>query len=162
MQYEVGILTVGDRCIRGESPDSSSVITEMLEGAGYSVALLEVVPDQQVQIQETLTRWADETDLALVLTLGGVGFSPKDVTPEATVAVCQRMTLGIAEAMRMESLKVTPRAMLSRGTAGIRGRTLIINLPGSPKAAKENLEVVLPALDHALDMLRGGDADSTK
>lgn len=159
MQHEVGILTVGDHCIQGDSSDSRPVVTQMLEKAGYSVALLEMVPDQQDQIQETLARWADERDLAMVLTLGGVGFSPRDVTPEATEAVCQRMTLGIAEAMRVESLKITPRAMLSRGTAGIRGRTLIINLPGSPKAAKENLEAVLPALDHALDMLR---ADSGK
>ena len=102
---------------------------------------------------------ADDRDIALVLTTGGTGFSPRDVTPEATERVCRRMVPGIPEAMRAASLRVTPRGMLSRGAAGIRGGTLIVNLPGSPKAAIENLEAVLPALEHGLEMLRGGPAD---
>lgn len=160
MEYEAGVLTVSDRSYRGEREDGSGpVLQEMLEQAGYKVTTRGVVPDEKQMIEETLVQWADEKNLALVLTTGGTGFSPRDITPEATEAVCQRMTPGIGEAMRAESLKITPRAILSRATAGIRGATLIVNLPGSPKAAKENLAAVLPALDHGLDMLRGGPAD---
>ena len=118
-----------------------------------------IVPDEKEQIEKTLMQWADDKKLAMVITTGGTGFSPRDITPEATEAVCQRMTPGIGEAMRAASLKITPRAMLSRATAGIRGLTLIVNLPGSPKAARENLQAVLSALGHGLDMLRGGTAD---
>ena len=120
---------------------------------------VEIVPDEQREIEGILVALADREDIALVVTTGGTGFAPRDVTPEATIAVCRRMTPGIPEAMRQASLAITPRAMLSRAAAGIRGRTLIVNLPGSPKAAKENLEAVLPALDHGLMMLRGGPAD---
>ena len=160
MAYAVGVLTVSDRSYRGERADGSGpVIAEMLQQAGFQVAIQGVVPDEMDLIQQELKLWADEKDLALVVTTGGTGFGPRDITPEATEAVCQRMTPGIGEAMRVESLKITPRAMLSRATAGIRGRTLIVNLPGSPKAARENLQAVLSALDHGLDMLRGGTAD---
>ena len=118
-----------------------------------------IVPDEKADIRAALVRLADERDIALIVTSGGTGFSPRDVTPEATQAVCERMAPGIPEAMRAASLAVTPRGMLSRGTAGIRGGTLIVNLPGSPKAARENLEAVLPALEHGLKMLLGGPAD---
>ena len=119
----------------------------------------EIVPDEAGEIERALVRLADERDVALVLTTGGTGFSPRDVTPEATERACTRMVPGIPEAMRAASLKVTPRGMLSRGAAGIRGGTLIVNLPGSLRTAIENLEAVLPALEHGLEMLRGGPAD---
>lgn len=159
-KFTAAVVTVSDRSYRGERPDGSGpVMREMLEQAGYQVVRMEVVPDEQGEIEALLRELADQGDIALTVTTGGTGFSPRDVTPEATAAVCQRMTPGIAEAMRLASLRITPRAMLSRATAGIRGRTLIVNLPGSPKAARENLEAVLPALDHGLEMLWGGPAD---
>jgi molybdenum cofactor synthesis domain-containing protein len=114
-----------------------------------------IVPDERPVIAETLLAWADEIGLDLVLTTGGTGFGPRDVTPEATHDIIERETPGLAEAMRAASLKITPHAMLSRAVAGIRGRTLIINLPGSPKAVLENLEVILPALPHAIELLQG-------
>ena len=132
---------------------------EMLENGGYKVEYTAIVPDEQKRIEQALIKCADELDIALVVTTGGTGFSPRDVTPEATIAVCGSMTPGIPEAMRAESLKITNRAALARQQAGIRGGTLIINLPGSPKAARENLEAVLPALDHGLEMLRGEKRD---
>ena len=159
-QFTAAVVTVSDRSFRGERPDGSGpVVKELLEGAGYRVVRVEIVPDEQREIEGVLTALADKEDVALVATTGGTGFAPRDVTPEATIAVCQRLAPGIPEAMRQASLAITPRAMLSRAAAGIRGRTLIVNLPGSPKAAKENLEAVLPALDHGLAMLRGGPAD---
>ena len=159
-QFTAAVVTVSDRSFRGERPDGSGpVVKELLEGAGYRVVRVEIVPDEQREIEGVLTALADKEDVALVATTGGTGFAPRDVTPEATIAVCQRLTPGIPEAMRQASLAITPRAMLSRAAAGIRGRTLIVNLPGSPKAARENLEAVLPALDHGLVMLRGGTAD---
>lgn len=129
----------------------------LLEAAGYHVLETALVPDEQPDIEAALIRLSGLA--ALVITTGGTGFSPRDVTPEATLAVCERMVPGIPEAMRAASLAVTPRAMLSRAAAGIRGRSLIINLPGSPKAAKENLEAVLPTLEHGLSMLLGGPTD---
>ena len=159
-QFTAAVVTVSDRSFRGERPDGSGpVVKDLLEGAGYRVTRVEIVPDEQREIEGILVALADREDIALVVTTGGTGFAPRDVTPEATIAVCRRMTPGIPEAMRQASLAITPRAMLSRAAAGIRGRTLIVNLPGSPKAAKENLEAVLPALDHGLMMLRGGPAD---
>ena len=159
-KFTAAVVTVSDRSFRGERPDGSGpVVKELLERAGYRVVRLEIVPDEQGEIEALLRALADREDVALAVTTGGTGFAPRDVTPEATIAVCQRMTPGIPEAMRLASLRVTPRAMLSRAAAGIRGRTLIVNLPGSPKAARENLEAVLPALDHGLAMLRGGPAD---
>lgn len=159
-KFTAAVVTVSDRSYRGERPDGSGpVVRAMLEQAGYQVVRMEIVPDEQGEIEALLRDLADQGDIALAVTTGGTGFAPRDVTPEATAAVCQRMTPGIAEAMRLASLRITPRAMLSRSAAGIRGRTLIVNLPGSPKAAKENLEAVLPALDHGLEMLRGAGAD---
>lgn len=159
-QFTAAVVTVSDRSFRGERPDGSGpVVKDLLEGAGYRVTRVEIVPDEQREIEGILVALADREDIALVATTGGTGFAPRDVTPEATIAVCQRLTPGIPEAMRQASLAITPRAMLSRAAAGIRGRTLIVNLPGSPKAARENLEAVLPALDHGLVMLRGGTAD---
>ncbi len=154
------VLTVSDRSARGERPDSSGpLIVELLSQAGYRVLPVQIVPDEQPQIEAILRKTADRQLAQLIVTTGGTGFSPRDVTPEATIAVCERMALGIPEAMRYASLQITPRAILSRAQAGIRRRTLIVNLPGSPKAAKENLEAVLPSLEHGLQMLCGGQAD---
>ena len=156
--YKAAVLTVSDRSFRGERPDEAGPLAaSLLEAAGYRVVETAVVPDEQPEIEAALIRLAGEA--ALVITSGGTGFSPRDVTPEATAAVCQRMAPGIPEAMRAASLTVTPRAMLSRAAAGIRGGTLIVNLPGSPKAVRENLEAVLPALEHGLKMLSGASAD---
>lgn len=158
--YTAAVLTVSDRCSRGERRDEAGPLAaSLLEAAGYSVAEIAVAPDERPAIEDALIRLADRERVALVVTTGGTGFSPRDVTPEATQAVCERLTPGIPEAMRAASLAVTPRAMLSRGTAGIRGGTLMVNLPGSPKAVRENLEAVLPALGHGLNMLLGGPAD---
>ena len=157
--FSAAVLTVSDRSARGERPDESGpAAAAMLAAAGYQVASQSVVPDERGKIEAALAALA-EAGTALVVTTGGTGFSPRDVTPEATAAVCQRMVPGIPEAMRLASLAVTPRAMLSRAVAGIRDRTLIVNLPGSPKAVRENLEAVLPALRHGLEVLRGASTD---
>lgn len=152
-----GILTVSDRGYRGEYRDlSGPVIRELVtERLGAGVELEAIVPDEESVIAGTLMTWADEVELDLVLTTGGTGFAPRDVTPEATRGVLEREAPGLVEAMRAASLKITPHAMLSRAVAGIRGQTLIINLPGSPKAVRENLETILPALPHAIELLQG-------
>jgi len=161
--YHAAVLTVSDRSFRGERPDTAGpLVAELLRSAGYEVVNLDIVPDEQPEIETALCRIADSGDVQLLITTGGTGFAPRDVTPEATLAVCQRLTPGISEAMRYASMAVTPRAMLSRAQAGIRGGTLIVNLPGSPKAAKENLEAVLPTLAHGLKMLEGEPADCAK
>lgn len=158
--FQAAVVTVSDRSFSGQRPDSAGpLVAELLREAGYQVAETAVVPDERPQIEETLRRIADGGAVQLLVTTGGTGFSPRDVTPEATLSVCDRLTPGIPEAMRHTSMAVTPRAMLSRAQAGIRGRTLIVNLPGSPKAARENLEAVLPALAHGLEMLSGRPAD---
>lgn len=163
MNWKAAVLTVSDRSSRGERPDEGgSLISALLQDAGYEVLRTAIVPDEQAEIARFLREWADIGEVQLILTTGGTGFAPRDVTPEATCSVCQRMTPGIPEAMRAASLAITPRAMLSRAAAGIRGRTLIVNLPGSPKAAKENLEAVLPTLGHGLQMLSGEAADCAK
>ena len=157
--FTARVITVSDRSYRGVRPDEGGpLVRQLLTDAGYSVDGVVIVPDEQEEIKAALIAAAD-ADVALIVTTGGTGFSPRDVTPEATAAVCQRLTPGIPEAMRASSMAITKRAMLSRAAAGIRNRSLIINLPGSPKGARENLEAVLPALFHGLEMLRGGQAD---
>lgn len=154
------VLTVSDRSFRQERPDGSGpLVAKLLEEAGYAVVQTAVLPDEQPQIEAALREIADSGRVQLLVTTGGTGFAPRDVTPEATLAVCERLAPGIPEAMRQASMRVTPRAMLSRAQAGIRGGTLIVNLPGSPKAAGENLSAVLPTLAHGLEMLSGRPAD---
>lgn len=160
MEYTAAVITVSDKGSRGEREDTSGpALAGLLTQAGYQVVERVIIPDDREQIRRALLRCSDELEIALVLTTGGTGFSPRDVTPEATLSVLEREARGIPEAMRCASLRITPRACLSRGVAGLRGRTLIVNLPGSRKAAVENLEAVLPALGHGLDVLRGSSGD---
>lgn len=155
----VRILTVSDRCAAGEREDASGPALEAyLRTQGFTDVSRALVPDEREEIMQAI-RAASQEGVALVLTTGGTGFAPRDVTPEATAAVCEKLCPGIGEAMRAYSMQITPRGMLSRGIAGIRGRTLIVNLPGSPKAALENLTPILPPLLHGLKMLRQGPAD---
>jgi molybdenum cofactor synthesis domain-containing protein len=155
MTLRFGILTASDRSARGERPDlSGPALAELIASQGWEVVYQAVLPDDLTALRETLSAWAGRGDLDIILTTGGTGFSPRDVTPEATLAVVERLAPGLAEAMRAASLQVTPHAMLSRAVAGIRGKVLMINLPGSPKAAVENLKVVLPVLTHAVELLR--------
>lgn len=150
----VGILIISDRGARGEYEDRSGpVIAEIVHGrTPWTLTHQTIIPDHFQTIVDTLIQWCDE-DVNLLLTSGGTGFSPRDITPEATKQVIEREAPGLAEAVRAESLKITQHAMLSRAIAGIRGRTLIINMPGNPKAVRENLDVLLPVLPHALDLL---------
>ena len=155
MTIRFGILTLSDRSSRGERADSSGpALARLIEAEGWSVANESILPDEESAIREILISWADSNELDVILTTGGTGFSPRDVTPEATRAVIERDAPGLAEAMRAASLKITPHAMLSRVATGIRKKTLIINLPGSPKGAIENLQVVLPVLGHAIKLLQ--------
>jgi molybdopterin adenylyltransferase len=150
----VAILTISDRSARGEREDlSGPALVAEITRLGWDIKKTGILPDDLELIQTTLTSWCDEGLVDLILTTGGTGFSPRDVTPEATLAVTERMAPGIAEAMRSESLKITPHAMLSRSVAGIRSHTLIVNFPGSPKAAVENLAVIAPVLPHAVELL---------
>jgi molybdopterin adenylyltransferase len=151
--FTVGILTISDKGSRGERQDKSGeAIREILSSIDVSIVNYDTVPDEQDLIVEKLVKWADNLDV--VVTTGGTGLTPRDVTPEATLAVVDRIVPGFAEAMRAESLKKTPHAMLSRAVVGTRGKCLIINLPGSPKAVRECLEVILPALPHAVETLK--------
>ncbi len=154
--FTVGIVTVSDKGSRGERQDESgAVIRDLLSRIGAQVTRYEIVPDEREVISAKLTEWADAAGTDLILTNGGTGLSPRDVTPEATLAVVERLAPGFSEAMRLESLKKTPLGMLSRGVSGTRGKTLIINLPGSPRAVRECLEAILPVLPHAIETLRG-------
>ena len=163
MMYRAAVITVSDRSFRGERPDAGGpLVAELLKAAGYEIVHTAIVPDEQAEIEAALCHVADCGLAELLVTTGGTGFAPRDITPEATLAVCDRLTPGIPEAMRYASMQVTNRAMLSRAQAGIRKGTLILNLPGSPKAAKENLEAVLPAVSHGLEMLSGRPADCAK
>ena len=156
----VGIVTVSDKASRGERQDAGGpAIREIVLGAGFAVGDVATVPDEQEGIAEQLRRMADERKFDLVFTTGGTGLSPRDVTPQATLSVVDYEVPGLAEAMRAESLKQTPAAMTSRAVAGVRGRTLIVNLPGSPKGVRECLEVILPALPHAVSVMRGSVGD---
>lgn len=152
--FKVGIIIASDKASIGERQDlSGQVIEDLVKKAGYKVVAKQIVPDEKACLKELMCHMADEKEVALLLTTGGTGFSKRDVTPEATLEIIQRQAPGIAEAMRYHSMKITPRAMLSRGVAGIRGNTLIINLPGSPKAVRENLSYILPTLTHGLEIL---------
>jgi molybdenum cofactor synthesis domain-containing protein len=158
--WRLAIITASDRGFRGEREDKSGkVIREIAEKAGYQVEQYTLLPDDQPLLEAEMKRIADQGLADLILTTGGTGFSPRDRTPEASLAVAERIAPGIAEAMRAHSLTITPRAMFSRGAAVIRGKTLIINLPGSPKAVRENLEYIIAELDHSLEILTGGTGD---
>ena len=155
MTIRFGILTLSDRSSRGERADSSGpALAHLIQAEGWSVTKQSLLPDDESAIRAILIEWSDSGELDVILTTGGTGFSPRDVTPEATRAVIERDAPGLAEAMRAASLKITPHAMLSRIVTGIRKRTIIINLPGSPKGAVENLQVVLPVLEHAIKLLQ--------
>jgi len=160
-EYTVGVLTLSDKGSRGEREDTSgAMLKDLFTGLdGYRVELYLVIADNQELIQTTLSQWVDERNIDLIVTTGGTGVSPSDQTPEATRAVIDREVPGLAEAMRQASLMKTVQAVWSRGIAGIRKESLIINLPGSEKAARENIEAVLPAISHGLYKLKGGDAD---
>jgi molybdopterin adenylyltransferase len=161
--FKAGVLTISDKGSRGERIDESGkVAAEMLKGVGFDPVKTKIVPDNIRQIADTLIEWADKEKLSLIVTSGGTGLSPTDLTPQAMKDVIEYEVPGIAEAMRAESFKKTPHAMLSRAVAGVRGRCLIINLPGSPRGVEENLSVVLPALKHGLSKLSGDPTDCAK
>lgn len=159
-KISAGILTISDKGSQGLRKDESGeIVARILEGHGYSVHCKKIVPDDLSKIIDTLTSWVDIEELALIVTSGGTGLSPRDVTPQATRKVIDYEVPGMAEAMRRASSKKTPHAMLSRAMVGVRKASLIINLPGSPNGAKENLFVLLPSLDHALSKLGGDTSD---
>lgn len=161
--WQSAVITLSDKGARGERMDESGpAIAGRLKAAGYEVVEQLLIADDAEMLKKQLCRLADQRQLALVLTTGGTGFSPRDVTPEATLAVAERSAPGIAEAIRAASLAVTSRAMLSRGTAVIRGKTLIINLPGSPKACMESMDVFLDVVPHGLELLRGEVSDCAR
>ena len=158
MSLIFAILTVSDRSSAGDREDlSGPVLSDAVERAGWTVSATAIIPDEIQQISDQLILWADSGDIQIILTTGGTGFAPRDVTPEATEAVIERKAPGLVEAMRAGSLKITPHAMLSRAAAGIRKNTLIINLPGSPKGALENFRIVAPVLHHAVQLLENDD-----
>lgn len=157
----VAVLTISDKGSKGEREDlSGSLIKDMLKSIGAEVKYYEILPDEKDLIKERLIVYSKNVDV--ILTTGGTGLSPRDVTPEATAEVVEKEVPGISEAMRAEGLKKTNRAMLSRGIAGIRGKSMIINLPGSPKAVKENLSVILDVLPHAIEKLKGDTSECAR
>jgi len=152
----VGVITASDKGSRGEREDlSGPTVVKLVQEIGGDVVEYAVLPDDQTLLEEKMRHWADELSLDLILTTGGTGFSLRDVTPEATLSVADRLVPGIAEVMRMESLKVTPKAMLSRAVAVLRKKTLIINMPGSPKAVRECFAAIAPAIPHGIQILKG-------
>lgn len=158
--FRVAILTLSDKGSKGERDDASGpLIQEMVKALPGQVIHYEIIPDEKALIIEALKKSADQLRADLILTTGGTGLSPRDVTPDATLAVIDKEVPGFAEAMRAESLKKTPHAMISRAVVGIRGASLIVNLPGSPKSVRENLSVILPALPHALSKLKGDPSE---
>jgi molybdenum cofactor synthesis domain-containing protein len=160
MSFSAGVVTVSDKGSRGEREDlSGKEVVRMLEELSILISETAIIPDEKDQIRQTLIDLSDNKKLDLVVTTGGTGVTPRDVTPDATLEVIERVLPGMAEAMRQESLKKTPHAMISRAVAGIRGQTLIINLPGSPRGVRENLAVILPALKHALEKIRGDETE---
>lgn len=162
MTIRFGILTLSDRSSRGERADSSGpALARLILAENWSVTFQHLLPDDESSIRDLLIQWADGGEVDVILTTGGTGFAPRDVTPEATRAVIDREAPGLAEAMRAASIKITPHAMLSRIVTGIRRRTLIVNLPGSPKGAVENLQVILPVLPHAVQLLRDDPGSET-
>jgi molybdopterin adenylyltransferase len=159
MNIRFAILTASDRAARGERDDlSGPALADLVRAQGWSVIDEAILPDDQSALSSQMMLWADSGDVDVILVTGGTGFARRDVTPEATRAVIEREAAGLVEAMRAASLLKTPHAMLSRSVAGIRGRTLIIDLPGSPKGAVENLQVILPVLEHAVKLMRAEDA----
>ena len=161
--FTVAVVTLSDKGFAGEREDKSGpFIEEIVKKEGYKVIETLLLPDEKAKLQRELMRLADQRQVNLILTTGGTGFAPRDITPEATIAVCDRMANGIAEAIRAYSMTITKRAMLSRGVSGIRKGTLIVNLPGSPKAVKESLEYILPELSHGLGILRGTEGECAR
>ena len=162
-RWKAAVVTLSDKGYAGEREDKSGpLICKLIEEAGYETVKTILLPDEKEKIKKCLCTLCDEQKTDIIFTTGGTGFAPRDCTPEATMEVAERNAPGIAEAMRLASLNITPRAMLSRGVSVIRGKTLIINLPGSPKAVKENLEAVLPTLDHGLAILTGRDGECAR
>jgi molybdopterin adenylyltransferase len=160
MVISAGVITISDRGSRGEREDKSGPeIISILESMEIRVTDSKIIPDEKDQIREALVEYSDIKKLDLILTTGGTGVSPRDVTPDATLQVIEKEVPGMAETMRRESAKITPHAMISRAVAGIRGTSLIINLPGSPKGVRENLAAVLPALNHALEKIKGDERE---
>lgn len=160
MIWKAAVLTLSDRGFQGEREDrSGQILHELIQKIPAEAAVYEILPDEQKRIEERLTDLADNHSMDLIVTTGGTGVSPRDVTPEATLRVIERQIPGMAEAMRSEGYKKTPRAIISRGVVGIRGRTLIINLPGSARGVREGFEVLLPVIPHVLEKLRGDDSE---
>ncbi len=163
IMFKVGILTLSDKGAAGERPDTSGQgLRDTLQAQlahAFEIIAYEVIPDEQALIEQKLRDWSDRQKLNLILTTGGTGVAPRDVTPDATLAVIQKQVPGMAEAMRAYSLQKTPMAVISRAVAGIRGQTLIVNLPGSPKGARESLEAIIAALPHALEKIMGDPSD---
>lgn len=161
--FKVGIITASDKGSKGEREDiSGKTIKEIVESKGYKVEKLIILPDKEEALLKEMIYMADELKVDLIFTTGGTGFSKRDVTPEATIKACDRMANGIAEAIRYYSLGITSRAMLSRAVSGIRGETLIINLPGSPKAVKESLDYIMDSIHHGLEILKGETHDCAR
>jgi molybdopterin adenylyltransferase len=162
MQIRFAILTSSDRAARNERPDlTGPALADVIRTEGWEIVIQSVQEDDMETLKNTLIKWVDRGDIDVILINGGTGFSPRDVTPEATLAVIDREAPGLAEAMRAASMRVTNHAMLSRGVTGIRGKTLIVDLPGSPSAALENIKVILPVLHHALELLRDDPASES-